>query len=192
MLTEDGHLTARQADITGVINATSGHFTGEVNATSGYFDGTVYAKHIEGDVIASGLLPVSSYNNRQNGQSGAYFESTVHYRGGSEYAMMVSVPFVTMFIDYANNGEASGGGVVYGGVKIELFINNTLIASQTYNKPAVQTSISISGASVIPAGIADIPITVRCTMVGVPGYVDFHIPSAPVFVNFLGQGNRFY
>lgn len=45
MLTPDGHLTARQADITGAVNATSGHFSNVV------VDGSCDVQHLRAEVI---------------------------------------------------------------------------------------------------------------------------------------------
>lgn len=50
MLTPDGHLTARQADITGAVNATSGHFSNAVIDDTCTIENLTVG-HISGDVI---------------------------------------------------------------------------------------------------------------------------------------------
>lgn len=145
MLTPDGRLTARNADISGNISANSGTLNNVTIAENCTINGTVRANKIEGDVCAVWTFPQMSI------VAGNGRRQTLYWRGGLNYPARICIPYssISMGVSRPDNQ-----------FRAQVTINGVVMFDETFNNTA-STLRNVVGYVDVPAGAVNVPITVN-------------------------------
>ncbi|HAG5355642.1 TPA: host specificity protein J [Salmonella enterica] len=147
-LMPDGKLTAKNADISGHINAVSGSFTGEINATSGKFSGVIEAKEFVGDICGSKVMQGVSIRatNDERSTSTRYTDSATYQIGKT----------ITVMANCERNG---GSGAITVTININGQVKTAEVMPYTAGIPAMYQTVVFSVYTTSP--VVDISVSLR-------------------------------